>query len=142
MDEAHLKEGEEHPALGPHYFSARAAADEFMAMFEPEHFGPLVKRFADEFYSKALEHFENFLLSDTESNLQGAIWRGIDDSVEALLSGEKWALERYAINIRSHSGDEIRAAIAKLIPAEIQNARIADLEKEVARLTEQLRFRT
>lgn len=139
MDQKFLDEGAAHPVLGPHYFAARAAAEEFMAKFEPEHFKPLIKKAADEFYSQMQESLEASLLSDVESNIQGTIWRQIDDSVRALMGGERWALERYALGTR-YDCDKIREAVAKHIPAELQDKRVADLEAEVKRLSEQLEW--
>ena len=137
MDQKFLDEGAEHPVLGPHYFAARAAAEEFMAKFEAEHFKPLAERFAEEFRDKLWGDIESWMLTDVESNLQGTIWRQIDDSVKALLSGERWALERYALGER-YDHEKIRAAVAKQVPEELQNKRIADLEHEVKQLREQL----
>lgn len=139
MNQEHLDKAADYPGLGPHYFAAADIARKFMEQFEAEHFEPLAKKFADEFYTKALDALQVFLLGNTEANIQGYIWRGVDESVKALLSGQKWAIERYALGDR-YNCDEIRAAVAKHVPVELQNARIADLEKEVERLKESLRI--
>ena len=139
MDQIFLDEGAKHPVLGPHYFAARQVAEEFMASFEPKHFEPMVRKAADAFMEQAQEALEAWLLSNVESNLRGTIWRQIDDSVKALLSGERWALERYALGSR-YECDKIREAVAKHIPEELQDARVKDLEEEVARLRKDLEW--
>jgi hypothetical protein len=63
----------------------------------------------------------------------------VDDTVRALLGGNEWALKRYALGAR-HDHGAIRAAVAKHIPAELQDARIADLEAEVDRLRKDLEW--
>jgi hypothetical protein len=133
MEQAYLDKAAEYPSLGPHYFVARDVAEKFMAGFEAEHFEPVVKKAADDLYSALHERLESFLMSDVESNIQGTIWRQIDESVKALLSGQRWALERYLLGPK-YEHDKIRAAVAKVIPEELQNARIKDLEEEIERL--------
>lgn len=59
------------------------------------------------------------------------MWHQIDESVKALLSGEGWALRRYMLADR-YDNVKIRAAVAAVVPVELQNARVADLEKELA----------
>lgn len=135
MDQTFLDQAVDYPTLGPHYFAARKTAEEFMAKFEPEHFEPLIKKASEAFYSQMQESLEASLLSDVESNIQGTIWRQIDDSVRALMGGERWALERYALGTR-YECDKIREAVAKHIPAELQDARVVDLEAENKRLRE------
>lgn len=139
MDQAFLDQAAKHPVLGPHYFAARETAEEFMAGFEPKHFEPMVRKAADAFMEQAQEALEVWFLSNVESNLQGTIWRQIDDSVRALMGGERWALERYALGSR-YECDKIREAVAKHIPQELQDARIKDLEEEIARLRKDLEW--
>lgn len=137
MEQRHIDEGEKHPTLGPHYFAAREAAKTFMARFEAEQFEPLVKSFADKFYQEMHDRLESYLLSDAEQNLQGEIWCGVDNAVNALVTGERWALERYTLG-KYGDGEKARAAVARHIPKEVQDARIADLEAENKRLREWL----
>ena len=142
MNPEHLKEAEDYPGLGPHYFAARETAKNVMEKFDlefPERFEPMAKKFADELYHRALDYFRDYLLSDTEHNVQDVIWRQIDDSVEALMSGERWAIERYCLTDR-YDGEKIREAVAKHIPNELRDKRIDDLEKEVADLKKQLEW--
>lgn len=126
-----LTDDSKNDVLGPHYFTSRDVAEKFIADFQAEHFAPMVKKFADNLYEAGRERFEDFLLADTESNLHSHMWRQIDESVKALLSGEGWALRRYMLADR-YDNVKIRAAVAAVVPVELQNARIADLEKELA----------
>ena len=139
MEAAHLEQGIEHPVLGPNYFAARDSAEQFMSQFEANHFRPLIDKFADDFRDKMWADVESWLLSDTESNLQSTMWRQIDGSVKALLSGEEWALNKYALHGR-YDCEKIRAAVARHIPKELQDARVSYLEEEVKQLKESLRF--
>lgn len=124
-------------SLGPAYFAARRKAKEFMAAFEAEHFEPMVKKFTDQFYDDARSEFENYLLSNIEDNLQTHIWRAVDGTVDALLGGNEWALERYVLGDR-YDAKATRAEVAKLVPAELQDIRVAELEAKVAELTADL----
>ena len=139
MDQIFLEQGAEYPVLGPHYFAARKAAEEFMEHYEPKNFEPMVRKAADAFMEQAQEALEAWFLSNVESNLHGTIWRQIDDSVRALMGGERWALERYALGSR-YDCDKIRETVAKHIPQELQDARIKDLEEEIARLRKDIEF--
>ena len=133
MEHAFLAQAEKHTAPGPHYFAARHVAETFMEEFQNEHFEPLAKKFADEMYDKVRERLEDFLLGDTESNLHSFMWHHIDESVKALLSNQKWAIERYALGERYDHG-KIRETLAALIPVELQEARLKDLMEENERL--------
>jgi hypothetical protein len=133
-----LTEAAKYPTLGPAYFEARAVVERQMAKFEAEQFEPLIKEFADKFRERLWSDVKDHMLSDAELNMQGEMYRMVDASVMAILSGEQWAIERYALH--KYDGEKVRAAVAKHIPKELQDARIADLEKEVARLRESLKF--
>lgn len=125
--------------LSPAYFASRDAAERFMKAFSDEHFEPLAKDFAKQFYERVNGDICAFLLSDAESNLKGSMWRQVDDCVKALLGGQEWALTRYALGER-YEHEKIRAAVAKHIPAELQDKRVADLEAKVAELTRYLKW--
>ena len=133
-----LAEASKYPTLGPAYFEARAIVEKQMAKFEPEHFKTLIESFAKQFAEKLWDDVRNHLLSDTELNLQGEMYRMVDNCIEALLTGERWAIERYAL--RDYGQEKVRAAVAKHIPEELQDRRIADLEAEVERLKKDLQF--
>ncbi len=125
--------------LGPYYHPAQKLAEEVCANLDPEAFKEIIKKCSDDLYEKLLDTTQNYLRENAESNLQSETWRFVDDAVQALLTGEEWALRRYAVGDR-YDAIKVRAAIAKHVPAELQNARIADLEKEVERLRSDLRI--
>lgn len=126
-----IEQGINSPVLGPAYFVARRIADRQMSAFEPEMFKLLLDKFAKEFGERLWEDVRNSLISDVEMNLQYEMWRTVDAIVGALLGGERWALEKYALGPRYEQA-RIRAAVAAHIPKELQDARIADLEEELA----------
>lgn len=134
-----LTEGLQSPTLGPAYFEARDVAARYMEKFEAEHFKPLIDKMVDEVRERLWGDFQDFLLSDTELNLQGEMWRMVDGVVEAILGGKPWALNKYALGER-HDCEAVRAAVAKHIPAELQDKRVADLEAELERLKRDIEF--
>ena len=123
-----IKDGEKYDNLGPAYMAARASAERIMAAFEDEHFKPLIDKFAKDFQDRLWSDVVSYLLSDTENNLQGEMWRHADNMVEYVLSGEEWAMKRFVLGER-YDCEKIRAKIASYVPIELQDARIADLEK-------------
>lgn len=124
--------------LGPAYFDGRDVAEKICAKFQDEHFKPLIKDFGNKFTEYLWESVSNYLLSDTESNIQGNIWRIVDYSIKGLLAGDEWAIKKYVME--KYNAENIRAAIAKHIPTELQDMRLADLEKENERLKKDLEF--
>jgi len=133
--------GEQHPVLGPEYSAARAFMERFAESFRDEHFKPLAdeiaKEIGDRIRERVWEDFRDYLLMDTEQNAAGAIRGMVNDTVKALLSGDRWAMERYPLAAR-YDAEKVRVAIASHIPDEIAKARIADLEKQVADLQQRL----
>lgn len=131
--------GEEHPVLGPTYDTARKAAEAFMAVFEAEHFKPLIDKFADDFRDKLWSDVDTFLLSDTESNLHLTLWRMVEGTINALLTGEAWALERYVL-AKGRYGDaaKVRKAIVQHCREQIADQRISELEEELAQCRKDL----
>ncbi len=130
-----IKDGEKYDNLGPAYMAARASAERFMAAFEAEHFKPLIDKFVSELSDRLWSDVSSFLISDTENNLQSEMWRHADNMVEYVLSGEEWAMKRFVLGER-YDCEKIRAKLAAYVPKELQDARIADLEKKVAELQE------
>jgi hypothetical protein len=124
--------GADHSVLGPAYLAARDLAEKFMAPFEAEHFKPLIDKFASDFQDKLWSDLEASLLSDVESNLQGSLWRMVDGTINALLTGEQWALNRYAMaQARYGDAEKVRAAVAKHLADDLARERIADLESQL-----------
>lgn len=139
MDQKFIDQAEGYETLGPHYFAAREAAQKFMEHYEPKNFEPMIKKAAETFMEGMQSALEDWFLSNVENNLQGTIWRQIDDSVEALMGGERWALERYALADR-YDCVKIREAVAKHVPQELQEARMKDLEAENEKLRKDLEY--
>jgi hypothetical protein len=131
--EEHMDESKGFETLGPHYFSARDFMERTMAAFEAKHFQPMIEKFRDEFYRQVQDSLESSLFSNVEANLQGEIWRTVDRIVEGLLSGEDWIVKRYVLG-EKYECDKIRATVARHVPRQLQDARVADLESELARL--------
>lgn len=134
-----LHQGTESLVLGPAYFASRRIAERFMAAFEAEHFKTLIDKFAKDFSNELWTGVADHMLSDTESNLTGEMWRMVDRCVEGILSGEQWVLNKYALGER-HNCERVRAAVALHIPRELQDRRILDLEAEVKGLKDSLRY--
>ena len=138
LEQSHIEAAADCPTLGPAYFAARSIAERATKNIEAEHFKPLVDGFVDKFRDAVWTSVQDSLMSDVEANIQHEIWQTVDATVKALLSGEKWAVERYCLGSR-YDQEEVRAAIAKHIPAELQDARIADLEAALAQAEEDVK---
>lgn len=139
------EQAESHPAIGAEYFEARDAAERFLAHWKEEHAEKLseeiVKPLLDTIHERVNDAFRDYLLSDAEDNVQSTMRRMVENSVFALIGGEKWANQKY-IEFPHREGQKVRETLAKLHSDPIKDGRIADLEKELVRLTEQLRQRT
>ena len=134
-----LNPADEDGTLGPAYFAARRIAERTTEHFTNEMLEPLLKQTVDALYSKLQDAINETLWGDTEANLQNKLWRMVDETVKALLSGEEWAVKYYCLGSR-YDHDKVRAAIAKHIPQELQDARIADLQAENAQLAKDLEW--
>ena len=134
-----IAEAEKYPPLGPAYFAARRICERAMVAFEAEHMKPLVEEFAKQVQDVLWDSVRDSLWSDVEMNLQGQMWDLVDKTVKALLTGERWALKRYALGSR-YDFAAIRAAVASHIPTELQEPRIADLEAVVKEQKETIDF--
>lgn len=131
--EDELTFGAENPVLGPAYLASRDLAEKYMEAFEAEHFKPLIEKFSDELRGRLWDDLETYLLSDVESNLQGSLWRMVDGTINALLTGQRWALDRYVMaQARYGYAEKVRAAVAAHLGDELVAARIADLESQLA----------
>lgn len=134
-----IEQSDHYKVLGPHYFSSRRFCEKLMEDFDVEQLKPLVKAHVDGFSDKLWSLVQDALVSDTESNVQTHIRSTVDQIVKGILSGEKWVMDRYALGER-YDCEKVRAAIARHIPRELQDARIADLEAELARVNTDLKF--
>lgn len=135
----YLKDGEKFPELGPSYFEARDVANSILKEVKWDFFDKIIKEASDRFYVSLQSDVENFIQSDTRSNIQGHIYRMVDNTVSALLTGEKWAFHRY-VHTRNFNGEKIRKKIMETAPEEIKLGRIADLEEENRRLEKEIAF--
>ena len=138
-----ITDAEKNPTLGAEYFAAREAAERFLSHWQEEHAEKLaeeiMKPVLDAVKDRVWDAFRDWLLIDTEYNIHGAMTRMVEDSVKALIGGDKWANVKY-ISPEGYRTEKVRETLAKLYSDEIKDGRIADLEKEVARLEESLRF--
>lgn len=132
-----------HPQLGAEYFAAREAAERFLKHWQDEHAEQLAEAVItpvlDIVREKVWDAFRDWLLQDAEYNAHLTMSRMVEDSVKALIGGDKWANVKY-ISPEGYRTEKVRETLAKLYSDEIKDGRIADLEAEVARLTEQLRW--
>lgn len=139
------EQANQHPSLGAEYFAAREASERFLQHWQEEHAEKLaeaiMKPVLDEVKEKVWDAFRDWLLSDAEYNVQLTMSRMVEDSVRALIGGDNWANVKY-ISPEGYRAEKVRETLAKLYSDEIKDGRIADLEKEVARLKDQLRFHT
>lgn len=133
-----IAEGSSYGALGPAYFASRRVCEKAMEGFTAEHLKPLVKTVTDEFSEKLWTLVEDALWSDVEINLQGQMWRMVDEIVQGILSDHQpWIAKRYALGERYDCG-EIRKALALSIKNELGAAFHADLQAENERLRKDL----
>lgn len=137
-------EAEKYPRLGAEYFAAKEATERFLAQWNESHAQivaeEVIKPILDTIQERVNDAFRDFLLSDAEQNVQGTMRNMVESSVRALLGGEQWASQKY-IEYPYSEGQKVREALAKLHSDPIKDGRIADLEKEVDRLTDSLKRR-
>lgn len=125
-------------ALGPEYFASQRLAADIMQKFDAEHLKPLVEKVADEFREKLWDDVRDWLLCDAEINVHGAVRDMVEQTINALLTGKEWAMQRYPYANFSR-GEEIRKAVAAHGSDKLLMARIADLEAELVKKTETIR---
>ncbi len=138
-----IADAERYPSLGAEYFAARNAADEFLTHWKEEHAEKLaeeiMKPVLDAVQERVWDAFRDHLLSDGRYNAQSEMARMVENSVRALIGGEKWANVKY-ISPAGYKTEKVRETLAKLYSDEIKDGRIADLEAEVARLKQSLEW--
>jgi hypothetical protein len=137
------KDADAYPHLGAEYFAAREAAERFLKHWQEEHAEHLaeaiMKPVLDAVHDKVWDAFRDHLLSDAELNVAGTMRDMVESSVHALIGGEKWANVKY-IAPEGYRTEKVRETLARLYSDQIKDGRIADLEKEVERLREQVRW--
>jgi len=134
IEECDIEQAEKgYEVLGPAYFAARRIAERVWSGSDEQPFKDVAKKAADDVRDAVYAYVETHMLSDLEVNFQGALYRLVDDTVKALLTGQSWAMSRYPLSTR-YDAVEVRAAVAKHGGEPLLMARIADLETEIARL--------
>ncbi len=127
--------------LGPAYVASHRIVEAALEKLEPEAFKDIAKPFVDAVYEKIQNAVESSILFDAQYNISGQVKDAIDGAINALLSGEEWALRQYVTEERHNNmAPKMRETIARLLPDHIMAARVADLEKQVERLKSQLDF--
>jgi hypothetical protein len=139
FSEDHMKKAEDSPSLGPAYFSGREFAERLMSTATGKELDGIAQDLSSKIYATLQSALQDHLINDTESSIQSHIWGSVDEMVRYLLAGEEWAIKRYVLNER-YNAEKIRAAIARHIPDDVRNARIADLEAQVEKLRNDLKF--
>ena len=127
------------PVLGPEYRASQRFAEGVMKGFQDEHLQPLMKIIADEVQDKLWDVARDWLLQDTETNVHGAVRDMVEQTINALLTGKEWVMQRYPYADYS-KGEEIRKAVAVHGGDELLMRRIADLETEVAKKEETIQW--
>jgi hypothetical protein len=117
------------PTLGPGWAASRRVAEKILGDWSEDGFKKIIDKTVYEIGARLWDDVRNSLQDDMESNIAGYIRAMVDETVNALLTGQTWAMERYPLS-QLYQGDVIRAAIASHIPVELLDARIADLEEK------------
>lgn len=127
--------------LGAEYYAARDAAERFLAHWQQGHAEQLadaiMKPVMDAVTEKVWDAFRDWLLCDAEMNAQGEMMRMVENSVLALIGGERWASRKY-ISPEGFGTEKVRETLAKLYSDEIKDGRIRDLEAQIERLNERV----
>lgn len=127
------------PVLGPEYRASERFAAGVMKDFQEEHLQPIIKMISDQVNDKLWDVARDWLLTDTEINVAGAVRYMVRQTVDALLTGKQWAMDQYPYADYSR-GEDIRKAVAAHGSDELLMRRIADLEEELVKRDETIRF--
>ena len=139
ITEDDIGQARNYEVLGPAYFTARRVAEHVTSGVEAAPLQKVAAKVIDDIRTAVYEYVEDHMRSDLESNLQSHLTDMVDSTVNALLTGEEWALNRYPLSKR-YDAVGVRAACAKYGGESLLMLRIADLEKRVGELAESLRF--
>lgn len=127
------------PALGPEYRASLRWSEAVTATLDPDQIKPIIDKAATDLQAAIWDATVDHLLCDTKHNAAGAVRYMVEQTVEALLTGKEWAMQRYPYADYS-KGDEIRAAVAKHGGDELLMRRIADLEAELVKKEETIQW--
>lgn len=132
-----INSGREMPELGAHYFSARRFADGLLKNVEPDVMKPVIDKIAEQLIEAVWDATKNWLLTDTEANVQGHIWEMVDRIVSAILGGEEWAVKTFALGNRYNTA-KIREALVRQFPDELRTVLVAERDKQIAELKKEI----
>jgi hypothetical protein len=138
ITDADIEQAKSYDVLGPAYFAARRMAEALMQNLDAQPFKDVTALAVKDIQDKLYEYVEDHLRSDLEANLQHHLTNMVERTVQALLTGEGWAMKQYPLSSR-FDGAIIRAAVAKHGGNELLVKRIEELETEVTRLNESIR---
>lgn len=127
------------PVLGPEYRASQRWAEAMAAKLDPEAIKPIIDKACGDLRDAIWSATVDWLVDDCENNSAGAVRHMVGQTVEALLTGKEWAMNRYPYADYS-KGEEVRAAVAKYGGDILLMRRIADLEATVAKRDETIRF--
>lgn len=127
------------PVLGPEYRASLRWSEAVTAALDPEHIKPIIDKAATDLQAVIWDATVDHLLYDTNHNAAGAVRHMVEQTVQALLTGKEWAMQRYPYADYS-KGEEIRAVVAKHGGDELLMRRIADLEAELVKKEETIQW--
>ena len=123
--------------LGEPYERASKKAAEMLEGFEPEMFSSIIDDAVKEFQNKLWDSVKDWLIDDTENNVQSHIWQTAERTIEAILGGNEWAIKRYVMG-SNIAHEEIREALAEKLAPELIPARMADQQSKIEELRKSL----
>lgn len=124
--------------IQPEWTRGHALAEKILNGFTAEHFKPIAEQAGKYVGEHLWDMIRDSLLSDTQYNVEGHIRYRIEESVKALLAGDQWAIAKYVLGDR-YDHKDIRATLANAIAGPLQDARVKDLEAQVAQLEADLK---
>lgn len=130
ITEEDILKAENSPTLGPTYDSSHRIAENALKHFSNEFLTEFLKETSKKFEEKLYDSLMYSLWDDIELGLQNKMWLMVDDIVACILANKKWAIEKYVLNER-YDLKAIREELVKLIPEELQNMRLKELEEEL-----------
>ena len=136
--EQETKDGEAFRNLGKLYFRSDNISRMIFDKLEKEYFAKdVIKKAADMIYEYINDNLPEWLMYDGERNLSNHIKSAVEAEINDILSGNDSAL-KYVSGYRCKA---LRYYIVEKYADKLKNERIKDLEDEVSRLREALRYR-
>jgi len=138
ITDADITQAVNYETLGPAYFAARRMAEKVMQNADQQPFKDIVAKVVKDVQENLYEWVEDHLRNDLEANLQHYIANCVERTVQALLTGEEWAMKQYPLSTR-WDGQLIRATVAHYGGEPLLVKRIEELEAEAVRREETIR---